>query len=236
MYFGLVVFGRNYWLGNVSIVKGQHLEIIKNDSLRWCVAKHKETQTTGFVLSYLLTNCPDAMEGCVVAKETFEDHLYLQFQKGDKLQITDPDFQLNGWWYALNIRTRQEGYVHPFHITTFLGLLGAIVFSFYGLTLHGFDVVTDILSGDIYLEGDPLPENDSLVNCSHFNSYSHSTWGSMSIGLAWLPAFPVLVILLSSLLSSNGRIDNKLQSKGTVSNGLLIALVCLLWPITSFLM
>ena len=189
-----------------------------------------------FILSSVLTNCTECKERCAVAKETFQDELYLKFKKGDSLQITDKDLEVNGWWYALNIRTRQEGYVYPFYIRTVAGLIGALAFLLYGLTLNGFDVVTDILSGKIYLDGDSLPENNSLINCSHFNSYSHPTWGFMSIGLAWLPAFPLFIILIFSLLNFKGGTGRTNNRRKTVVNCFSLFLVCLLWPISSFLM
>ena len=214
--------------------------------------KGKETQKVGIVLSSLLTKCPDAIRGCVVSKETYDKSLYLTFEKGDHLQLTDMNLQVRGWWYAINLRTHDEGFVHPFYTRTMMGLLGATAVALYGLTLNGVDVITDFLSGIAYLEGDSLPLDDLMTeeNCIELNTYSHPTWGYIAIGLAWLPAVPVFITSLSTMLTYPRRKDEKhIQKtlhypiwtkkrggKATAINCWSIVSVCLFWPLSSFLM
>ena len=230
----VVLLARNDWRGNLTVKRGQHVEIIDSDRLRWWAIRSKEDDTVGFVLSSLLENCPDGEMECGIVKETYEESFYLKFEKGDHLQITDTALQVNGWWYALNIRTHQEGYVHPFFIRTAAGLVGATLFASYGLIVNGFDVATDFLSGLVYLDGEELPKNDS-IDCNHYNSYSHPIWGYISISLAWLPAFPVLCILLPSIFKNRRGLYSRFGSR-TVLSSCWLVLVCLLWPISSFVM
>lgn len=229
-----MVLARNVWRGNLTVTEGQHVEIIDSNGLRWWSIRSKEDDTVGFALSSLLENCPDNESECGIVKETYEEGFYLKFEKGDHLQITDTALQVNGWWYALNIRTRQEGYVHPFFIRTAAGLLGAAVFASYGLIVNGFDVVTDFLSGLVYLDGSPLPQTD-FIDCSQYNSYSHPIWGYLSISLAWLPAFPVLCILLPSIFKNRRGLYSRFGSR-TVLSSCWLLLLCLLWPLSSFVM
>ena len=56
-----MVLARNDWLGNISVDKGQHLEILEDDRLRWWTVKNKEKGTTGFILSSVFSVGPDPL-------------------------------------------------------------------------------------------------------------------------------------------------------------------------------
>ena len=113
-----------------------------------------------------------------------------------------------------------------------MGIIGALIISMYGLILNGTDVTTDILNGLDYISRSPLPTNYSL-QCDAMNNWSHPVWGGIAIGLAWLPALPIIAFAFSRYIQ---RLSTKSERNKPIRYFLFILFAFLLWPIMALFM
>lgn len=210
-----IVFATNNWTANVSVTKGEHLDIVDDYSgILFCLVKKTTTKEEGLIPTDIITRCP-YHRNCGIAKTNFDSSLYATFMKGDRLIIDRRKDPKQGWPYGkreemddgwkqqrfkhTKHQVGQEGYIHPLWIQTLNSFLGFLAMRLFGLCLMIFDMIMDFINGIDYLGlyRPPLPSDDELI-CKDLNKYSHPVWGLTGIGLMWLPALPIVVNIISA--------------------------------------
>ena len=234
----------------MSVTKGEHLEVVDDTfSILFWIVRSNTTQKKGYVLADILMNCSDHSTKCVISTENYDASLYLTFMKGDPI-VLDMQKQLDdGWLYgkqkfaegtvqkrhirsSFSNRRQQGGYIHPYWVNTAAVFIGLFALKSFGVGMNIVDVITDILNGLDYIDGRTLPSNVTII-CDELSSYSHPIWGSVAIGLTWLPALPICV---SAIAEACHPYNSHYSWFESLKKCLCALMVFASWPISSVLM
>ena len=55
----VVVYAKHSWNGDISVEKGEHVDVVGNGHFRWYTIKKKGTEKKGMISNAILRNCPD---------------------------------------------------------------------------------------------------------------------------------------------------------------------------------
>ena len=244
------MFANQNWTGNLYVTKGEHLKLVDDKiGVSFWLTQRKKSKKEGAVLSHILMKCTEHGDRCVVARESFDPFLYATFMSGDKLDLNSSKSK-DGWLYGTQYDgcdkhgkscflkndpsgysvSRNAGYIHPSWVSTpevFLGFIASRIFS---TGLMAFDVVTDYINGYDYIGVDKLPYLGNNTICDNLQNYQHPIWGSVAIGLSWMPGIPIFVYQIAMAT----RIFNRqFTLKEAFLSCLSATLILLFWPITS---
>lgn len=231
----MTMIATNDWIGDLSVRKGEHLNVLDEEKIVWWKVQVAQTLEEGYVLSEILNDCQKHSKGgnrCVFAKENFDAQLYLRFEKGEHLELQPNKPYKENWIYVKSKVTAQEGYVHERWVAKPSQYIGLAMLTIFGAMLSGSDIITDMLNGADYINGTAMPSNLTERRCDDLDLYSHPAWGIAAIGLTWSPAMPIFVLSLINFFKSicTGKSPNM---RGKY---LLRILICLFWPLASMLM
>jgi len=206
------------------------------------LVRNKNTQEEGAILSDLLTECFEHKDNCFIAKECFDPSLYATFMKGDRLILDTSKKTEEGWLYggvkrrsAKNEKNghklkRQDGFIHPFWVQRPAEFLGVIAFRIFGLFLMILDTSTDLMNGLDFFGFDKLILSDETI-CEDLQNYKHPIWGSVAIGLSWLPGLPVFIFQVTNTIAN---LNNDSTIKGSVLSFASALFTFIFWPSQAF--
>ena len=250
-----MVFAKHNWAGNFSVQEGTHLKILSHSRgyfLRVRV-RDKAKKEEGYVFNEILRPCPDHLDQCSIATENYDAFLYLIFNKGDRIILDKDKLVDNGWLFGrlhskrlTNYIFEQSGekefpicnntnygYIHPRWINSANSHIGFVFVRFLGLSLTISDVITDIINGDDYIHGADVDADVDADVCADINNYSHPIWGSVAIGIAWLPALPICANEIVYIWQTYGNRYTPIKS---LKMFLFVIFLSATWPITGLLM
>jgi len=248
------VFATKNWTGNLSVTEGEHLEIVDDTiGILFWVVRNTNTHEEGAVLTDILMHCADHGDKCVIAKESFNYSLYATFSKGDQLILDTNKALENGWLYGKVKRSNtakgspaqdsydpcgyaikyQDGYIHPNWVQNRNAFIGFLLFRLFGLLLMTVDVFTDILNGLDYIGIFKLPLEDNEMVCEQLQNYQHPVWGSVAIGLSWMPGIPFFIYQIADTFRKHG---SQYKIRQSLYNCLTATFTLLFWPLCSILM
>lgn len=240
--------GKHTWRGSMSVEAGDHLDVIgvANTKYFWHV-KNSYTKEEGYVIQNILITCKQHPESnCVVASETYDASSYLKFKKGDRLMLDQTTLDDYGWIMAKHMGSKytvkrstfakdspNQGYIHAGWVVSQTAHIGFIVARFCGLGLNISDTTTDLLNGLDLLQSQKTPSGVVLYVCDELHLYSHPIWGSVALGLVWLPGAPLFLYEVAEIWKLHGWQQNKFKCcKGVLfESAKFIA-----WPLTSLLL
>jgi hypothetical protein len=208
------------------------------------------------VLTDIMTDCTDHPGKCAVAKASYDPSLYVTFIKGDRLVLDTTKQSKCGWLYGKrenlglygkrenlasghligskrSILPKNEGYIHPLWVQGVNAFIGFLAMRFFGLVLTIVDMFLDFINGVDYIGiHKPSITNDS-INCEELCNYSHPIWGSVGIGLIWLPALPIFINLISIAMQTYFE---ERDIRILLRKCFLAVLILITWPLSSIMM